>query len=299
MKKENIFTVENAKVANAGYSYYPVDREGYIYDGDGIVFVKVKDVDINLKTKEVVTRLVDITCKEYVRNGIFQMYSNPFDYEKGRAMVKYDTKAENLIRNCKGGLGFDQWVSIPNDTDDDGCTMGYVAVWTFEDGEAKETPVVVNRIHNDEIADGNIPDKFWTSKEQAFANNEYKVIDEDGEEFIEQGIEKRLALTDEQREIIKEWEEVYKKALDAGVRFLWDRDNCGYISVYNSKEVDDFDYEAGQFRNGDCFNACDVKIESTIVDFYDYCSSDYYVFSMKPTARQMKAWLKEHPEDAK
>lgn len=298
MKKE-IFTVENAKVANAGYSYYPVDREGYIYDGDGIVFVKVKDVDINLKTKEVVTRLVDITCKEYVRNGIFQMYSNPLDYEKGRAMVKYDTKAENLIRNCKGGLGYGQWVSIPNDTDDDGCTMGYVAVWTFEDGEAKETPVVVNLIHNGEIADGNIPDKFWNCKEQAFSYNEYKVIDEDGEEFIEQGINKRLELTDEQREIVNKLNAVYEEAVKAGIGFAWNREDCFKLEVYNKKDVADFGYDASPCQNGDIVVIYTRKLEQTSIEFYDYCCDDENVIAMKPTARQMKAWLKEHPEDAK
>lgn len=299
MKKKNIFTVENAKVANARYSYYPFCHTGYIYDGDGIVFVTVKDVDINLKTQEVETCLEDVNGKKYVRKGKFAMYRNPSDYERGHVMETSNFEAFGLIRQCRKGLIDSQWVSIPNDSEDAEWTMGYAAVWTFENGEPKQTPVVVSRIHNGELAEGNVPDKFWSSKEKAFLYNEYKVVDEDGEEFIEQGIKKRLSLTDEQREIVNKLNAVFTEAVKAGIGFLWNRENCGDVEVYNTKDVEDLGYGVERYKNGERVCISNYDYERTNICFYDYCYDDEIMFAMKPTARQMKQWNKEHPEDAK
>lgn len=299
--KKNVFTVENAKVANVTYSYHPQGRSGYIAVGDGIVHVNVTSVEFNLKKREVKTCLVDNSGKEYVRDGIFAMYETPADYEKNNAIRPHTWEAVNIIKcadRCRFG-GY-SWVETDAKTETE-PQYGYVEAWCFEDGEPVAVPVVVNVVIDDgkgsgHITDGHLPEKCWGTRNEAFLYNEYKVVDEDGEEFIEQGVQKRLALTDEQQKIVDELNAVFKKALEANIGFLWDREDCECVEVYNRDNVYEFNYEVKTHEGGDNFHIRDINPIKTDICFYDYCSSDDYRFAMKPTPRQQKAWKKAHPD---
>ena len=298
--KKNIFTVENAKVANVTYSYHPYSRFGYITDGNGIVFATVKSVEFNLKTREVKTTLQDKSGKTYVRDGVFAMYTTPADYEKNNPIRLHTWEAANIIK-CAGHCRMSEcrWVETDAKTETE-PSYGYFEGWCFENGEPVAVPLVVNTVIEERagrIADEHLPDHFWKSREEAFRYNEYKVVDDDGEEFIEQGFQKRLALTDEQKAIVAELKAVFDKARNADIGFLWDRDNCGNIEAYNAQDVEEYGYDMGAFEGGDIVSMSDVTFEDTHIDFYDYNGCDGCCqFAMKPSARQQKAWKKAHPD---
>lgn len=146
--------------------------------------------------------------------------------------------------------------------------------------------------------DGSIPQKFWESRKNAYAFNEYKVVDEDGEEFIEQGIQKRIGLTPEQWVIVKEMQELVKQAKEAGIKFLWDRDYCGTVKAMNMQHVCDLGYDIMATDGGSLVNFNDCCFASTDIEFFDYNGDDpCYSISLLPTEREKKLWQKAHPEN--
>jgi hypothetical protein len=179
----------------------------------------------------------------------------------------------------------------------------YMEVWTFDNGDATAVPANVIAVQWDEdgwhIAAGQLPDKYWESKSDVYRWNPYRIIDEDGDEFVEQGADMRLKPTPHQAEALKNLRDAFKKALDAGLAFLWDRCDSGNLKAYNTADVIDFDWEATAEKGGTLVHPNDVALADTGIGFYDYCGDDNeFRFALKPTERQLKQWAKDHPEDA-
>ena len=296
MKKNEIITVENAKVEQITYRWYS-RNSGYISNGDGIVFVTVDSVTFDLKKQVVTTVMLDSQGKEYVREGEFKMFRTPEDFENNSVISSNNTATTNIIGKIEGL----QDCSFDNIVEDD---KSYVCarVWCFENGEPVLTPVAVNVIRNDKdgngwkIIDGHLPENFWRTREEAIRYNEFKVVDEDGEVFIEQGIQKRLALTAKQQEIVDKISKLFKQAYDANIKFAWDRSYGGYLQALNGEQVYDFGYDANKdVIPGDEMPLNELCFTNTNICFSDYCSDeDEYIVCMKPTARQEKAWKKTH-----
>lgn len=293
MKKNEIITVENAKVEKITYRWHWTT--GYISDGDGIVFVTVDNVTFDLKKQVVTTVMLDSQGKEYVREGEFKMFRTPEDFENNSEKSLNNVPTTTIISYIEGL----QDCSFDNLVEDD---KDYVCarVWCFENGEPVLTPVAVNVIRHDkngwEIIDGHLPENFWRTREEAIRYNEFKVVDEDGDVFIEQGIQKRLALTDKQQAIVDKISKLFKQAYGANIKFAWDRNYGGYLQAFNGEQVHDFGYDADQgVIPGDEKPLDEVVFTNTNICFSDYCSDENeYVICMKPTARQEKAWKKTH-----
>ena len=295
MKKNEIITVENAKVEKISYLWHSRNSAGYISNGDGIVFVTVDSMTFDLKKQVVTTVMLDSQGKEYVREGEFKMFRTPEDFENNSEKSLNDAATTRIIGYVEGL----QDCSFDNLVEDD---KAYVCarVWCFENGEPVLTPVAVNVIRHDKngwkIIDGHLPEKFWKTREEAIRYNEFKVVDEDGEVFIEQGIQKRLALTDKQQAIVDKISELINQAYDANIKFVWDRSYGGYLQAFNGEQVHDFGYDADQgVIPGDEKPLNEVVFTNTNICFGDYCSDENeYIICMKPTARQEKAWKKTH-----
>ena len=224
-KKKISLTVENAKVVNTLYNFYNIGQEGYLKCENGLVFVKVSAIIIDVKNCTVSTSLKDANGNVYNRSDNFGLYMSKEGYESNDPMKPHSFHTnEVLIRADYSHLCEAQFVCT---TEEDGREYIYMKVWTFENGEAIETPVVVNSVTIEEgskwhLLDGCLPDKFWESREDAYGFNEYKITDSDGEEFVEEGAYKRLMLTPEQWQIVNQIRDLYNKAVDAGIKFLWD-----------------------------------------------------------------------------
>jgi hypothetical protein len=300
MKKEkNAYTVENAKVPVVRYDYYKRETKGYLHIDGGLVYVTVTAICINFKKQQITTVLTDKNGKEYKQEGTYNLYDSPSKFENNSPMEPTKNFTYNLIKNADWGRLAE--CAVSNIDEEDGKKSCYINVWTFENGAAQQVPAVINEISCDayekwHLTDGSLPAKFWESREDAFACNEYQVTDSDGEVFVEQGYQMRLLPTPAQWVIIKQMRALFEKAKEAGLYFVWDRAYCGNLKAVNYQNVYTFDYDAENFEGGDLIPVNKAALADTGIDFYDYCGdeSDRYAFALNPMARQKKEWLKNH-----
>lgn len=299
-KNFEIKNLDEVKVVNRNYCLY-TDRAGYLLESGKLVYVKVTNIIIDLKAQSAITTIQDKEGNEYQLPEGFLLYYTPADFEANNPIKAYDYATRSLIGSTS--RLYDYTNVIPKkegDTNEFCFAGGYI----FINNDAIFVPFEVNKVEWEickgwSMIDGSIPNVFYKSREAAFSFNEYKVVDEDGEEFLERGHGLRLQLTDEQKSIVEEMREAFRKAKEAGVRFIWDRENCGDIQAYNGNEVAEFGYDDGYLtKDGDKVEIGEnIKLHSTGIDFYDYNTCDDYVFVLKKTPLQEKKWKKNHPVD--
>lgn len=292
--------IKEAMVPNLEYRIHYL-TSGYVYEGGQLVHAEVSSVVIDLKNGHFTTTLATKDKKSFTKEDEFQMYRSPEDFYKNIPQEATPFSSYDLLFKSAPNNGNYK----PSKIVEDGKEFIYLAAWVLEDGEPIKFPLKIHGITWEYNGDRgwkflgkNLPKKYWFSREDVIRNSEHKIVDEDGEVFVERGINLRLALTDEQKKILEELEAVFKKAKDAGIGFLFDRESCGYLEVYNANEVDEIEYYSKQeYKKGNLVNMCDTTIPETSISAYDYCSSDNYQFVMKPTPRQLKEWKRDHPCD--
>lgn len=303
MKENEIYSVENAKVVERNYKFYDRGERGFLKSGDALVNVVVTGIIIDFRNQTVTTKLMDKNKTEYIMNGDFDLFRSPESFENNEPLKRRTWPTFELLRRADIRRLL-ECTFYSEKGDENNPSFTCVTVWTFENGEAHETPVVINSIAIEDegswhLLDGSIPDKFWESRKDAYDCNEYKIVDEDGEVFIEEGFQKRLDLTTEQRAIFKEIKELLNKAKSAGIKLLWDRDNSGCIEAINMQNVQEIGYDIMATDGGQLIPLKEVIKSATETYFYDYCGCDCCdSVALKPTERQKKLYLKEHPEAA-
>ena len=92
-----------------------------------------------------------------------------------------------------------------------------------------------NRFHTDEF----LKDcKIYDTKEEALSYNTYKVIEQDGTEYERDGVNKLIMLDDDQRELLKQFEDICKKMNDADMLLI--SDSCEDMSVFNLRHIKNY-----------------------------------------------------------
>ena len=292
--------IKEAMVPNLEYHIHHC-TSGYVYEGGQLVHAKVSRVVIDLKNGHFTTTLTTNEKESFTKEDEFNMYRSPEDFYKNIPREATSVSSYNLISHSHPNDGR----YSPNKIVEDGKEFICLPVWVLEDGEPIKFPLSIHTItwdcngeHGWIFSDKNLPEKYWFSRTEAISNNEYKIVDEDGEAFVERGVNLRLALTDEQKKILEELEAVFKKAKDAGIGFLFDRECCGNLEVYNANEVTEIEYcSKPEFHKGDLVDIDCKSLHASSISVYDYCGSDSYQFVMKPTPRQLKEWKRNHPDD--
>lgn len=291
--------VENAKVANVKYLYYHPGSKGFI-DADGvIVSVIVAKVSVNLRDQIVTTILKDVNGNEYTRTGDFYLFDTAADFEndvKSSDNKRYRISAGELLQWAGGNKTAFCETTVIDYNDEDGSSNIYLNVWTCENGKASLTPVLINSVAWDEngkhVEDGDLPEKYWSSKAEAYKWNEYKLIDEDGDEFVEQSAEIRLAPTAEQKNILDTLKKSFEIAADAGI-ILFVNSN-GLLQAFNSANVVANTVDADDsMLCGDVITLSSVELSDAGVILPINCGSTRLM--LKPTERQLKAYKKAHP----
>ena len=88
--------------------------------------------------------------------------------------------------------------------------------------------------HSDELLNGC---DIYDTKDECLSYNTYKVVNADGTEYERDGINRLVMLDEDQRELVKEFEEVCKKMSESGMYLLADYD---YLCAYNFRKIEDF-----------------------------------------------------------
>ena len=289
--------VENAKVANVKYLYYHPGSKGFI-DADGvIVSVIVAKVSVNLRDQIVTTILKDVNGNEYTRTGDFYLFDTAVDFEndvKSSDNKRYRISAGELLQWAGGDKTANCDTPVIDIDEEKGTSNTYLNVWTCLNGKASLTPVIINSVTWDEdgkhVENGDLPEKYWSSKAEAYKWNEYKLIDEDGDEFVEKSAEIRLAPVGAQKKALKAITDAFKMAHDAGLCTFVDTN--GVIRVFNSNSVvmeptDDKSMLCGDNVHLDNVELSDVDVKMSIGGVH---------VLLKPTERQLKAYRKAHPD---
>ena len=92
-----------------------------------------------------------------------------------------------------------------------------------------------NRFHTDEFPKDC---KIYDTKEEALSYNTYKVIEQDGAEYERDGVNKLIMLDDDQRELLKQFEDICKKMNDADMLLI--SDSCEDMSVFNLRHIKNY-----------------------------------------------------------
>ena len=307
-KYEN--TVENCMVKNIKYRFHRANQNGYIFINGQLVYVTVQSVLVDLRDCSFVSVLVSNDGHTYQINGEYQMFGSTERYKNNEPIRPSMYQTWELLRNanikrlCECPVTEKEVMDPQTGVVE---TFVYLNPWVFEDGQPKQEPIAIYTVQcvsENEcschwvLIDGELPENNYDNREDALSFNEYKVIDDDGEEFIEQGIQKRLAPTKKQWDALKKLKEAYEECKNLGLRFFWDRDYNGEVKCINGENICDFGYEHDfEHENGaEEVKMNDVVFANTGINFYDYNSEDScYGIAMKATPRQTKQWEREHP----
>lgn len=96
-KKKISLTVENAKVANTLYKFYNIGQEGYLKCENGLVFVKVGAIIIDVKNCTVSTSLKDANGNVYNRSDNFGLYMSKEGYESNDPMKPHSFHTNEVL----------------------------------------------------------------------------------------------------------------------------------------------------------------------------------------------------------
>lgn len=291
--------VENAKVANVKYLYYHPGSKGFI-DADGtIVSVVVAKVSVNLRDQVITTILKDVRGNEYTRTGEFYLFDSAEAFEndvKSSVNKRYRISAGELLQWAGGDKTSYCETPVIDIDEEKGTSNTYLNVWTYLNGKASLTPVIINSVTWDEdgkhVENGDLPEKYWSSKAEAYKWNEYKLIDEDGDEFVEQSAEIRLAPVGAQKKAIKAITDAFKAATDAGLIVFVNSD--GLLQVFNTENVVTSTKDVDKsMLCGDVITLDSVELSN--VDVRLPINGGATRLLLKPTERQLKAYKKAHP----
>lgn len=92
-----------------------------------------------------------------------------------------------------------------------------------------------NRFHTDEFQKDC---EIYDTKEEALSYNTYKVVNEDGSEYEREGINKLISLDDDQRELVKQFEDICKKMKENDLALIAD---YNFLAVFNMRRVANYE----------------------------------------------------------
>jgi hypothetical protein len=193
-----------------------------------------KDEDLLLYTAHTTFQKPDGTT------GVLNDYDMAFDsvekYEKGvSAETSYKTLfirkndgdvLRDVIRGVKRSFNPEYWVF------DKLC---HVPVQYKLELEEFYFDYSDNRFHTDEFQKDC---KIYDTKEEALSYNTYKIIEQDGTEYERDGVNKLIMLDDDQRELLKQFEDICKKMNDADMLLI--SDSCEDMSVFNLRHIKNY-----------------------------------------------------------
>lgn len=111
--------------------------------------------------------------------------------------------------------------------------------WAFVDGAAKQIDATTIGLTFDgfrvSVTSG---EEYYHSKSEVYMWHDYVVKDADGSERTVVAPANIIALTDEHKKLVDEWESLYDKMKEAGLRLLFDTETCELKIYHSNKNAD-------------------------------------------------------------
>lgn len=187
---------------------------------------------------EVTTILQCPDGKEHSTHIPILMYKSVEDYEKEQKAC-YEVCSSPFYIRPDGFRGIDE-------------------AWIFVDGEPvtidiRPLQVVYDYEQRKWLLQGIPQTNIFRTKEECLSFNEYEIVDEEGTRTIK-GCKALLQLTDKQKELVEQFEQLCKKMDDEGI--LLASNCCEAFRAYNVKDCADYEFYFTNEASED-FEQCD------------------------------------------
>lgn len=167
-----------------------------------------------------------------------EVYASRLDFEKGKRLA---CSTNNPFKCLAASYGSDVF-------------------WTFQHGcpvsqKVSDIKVVKYDYDYDRFTSTELPDRehIYPTKEECLSYNEYEIVDEEGTRTIK-GCNALLQLTDKQKELVEQFEQLCKKMDDEGI--LLASNCCEAFRAYNVKDCADYEFYFTNEASED-FEQCD------------------------------------------
>lgn len=214
-------------------------NEAFFFDKENGQLLQVKLVETvferdskSSETVHAITSARVVNSGELITIDESEVYASRIDFEKGKHLA---CNTCNPFKCLAASYGSD-------------------VVWTFQHGcpvsqKVSDIKVVKYDYDYDRFTITELPDRehIYQTKEECLSYNEYEIVDEEGTRTIK-GCNALIQLTDKQKELVEQFEQLCKKMADEGI--LLASNCCEAFRAYNVKDCADygfyFTYEASE-----------------------------------------------------
>ena len=167
-------------------------------------------------------------------------YESVADFENNTPAPQGSTKLSMCIKGSSYGDALRQIIKEHDVCDsNDG-----LAFWAFNDrtGKPEERKLSLDVVKYDyktcRFSIAFPEESVYKSQQDVLSWNTYKVVGQDGTEHEKVGVNKLLMLDDDQRELLKQFEDICKKMNDADMLLIGD--SCEGVSVFNFRHIKNY-----------------------------------------------------------
>ena len=167
-------------------------------------------------------------------------YESVADFENNTPAPQGSTKLSMCIKGSSYGDALRQIIKEHDVCDsNDG-----LAFWAFNDrtGKPEERKLSLDVVKYDyktcRFSIAFPEESVYKSQQDVLSWNTYKVVGQDGTEHEKVGVNKLLMLDDDQRELLKQFEDICKKMNDADMLLIGD--SCEDMSVFNLRHIKNY-----------------------------------------------------------
>lgn len=206
-------------------SVFIKNRDGFVFDEatQTLMPYEFKSAIVNFSTETVIHKcLVGGLEREY--SGVFDVYLNEEFFKKHEAYKGTRWVFEEVIENVYGC-----------------CLQNEVELYGFVNGEAALVDVsafdyILDAGLGWKSADGK---QFYPNASRVYDFNDYKVQDANGDVRVVKSPASRLALTDEQRAAVLNFEAILKKMRELNIRMYYDMEGETMQFINNEHRAHD------------------------------------------------------------
>jgi hypothetical protein len=188
---------------------------------------------------------VEVPYKENLK-----VYENENAFKIGRTIPLTDTYVNNN--------------AMPYDDNGDG--MG-CATWIFQDGRARRVSTNDITLRYDGIY--HATPRCYATEQDVYKHNDFTLVDEEGNERVVKSLASRMALTEEQKDLMQQMKDLVQQMVDSGLRFVG-RVGVGDVAVVNANDINL--YGSSYYSDYDgCENIVSVdEFEHKCINLYSY-----------------------------
>ena len=226
----------------------PIGQTCFFEINEALTEIKFTKAVINLETG-VTTYTVQLpdgsaTEIESSVNNRARFYASPECYIKKTKCCETVNSLQHISRVLNIPL------RLLKDNDDNDITSFSFYVWVIEDGFAKEKSLPIDKVYVNErdlfSTDVKLPAIYYTEQNSVEKLHKVKVVNADGSESYIGGELASILPNNNQKALIKEFENICQRMKEANVRIVTSESTMKMIAINDSEIASVYGYEDGE-----------------------------------------------------